>query len=85
MSDPRIESAKEALQKGAFDQVIQTLKPMLGEMPDNIEIRNILTEAQEGMMLRLQLSGKVKKASELLGAGDASEMYRAIIDEDEKI
>ena len=80
MSDPRIESAKEALQKGAFDQVIQTLKPMLGEMPDNIEIRNILTEAQEGMMLRLQLSGKVKKASELLGAGDAEGAKKVVYD-----
>lgn len=80
MSDPRIESAKEALRKGAFDQVIQTLKPMLGEMPDNIEIRDILTEAQEGMMLRLQLSGKVKKASDLLSAGDAEGAKKAVSD-----
>lgn len=78
MSDPRIESAKENLQKGAFDQVIQILKPMLGEMPDNIEIRNILTEAQEGMMLRLQLSGKVKKASEMLGSGDVEGAKKAV-------
>jgi tetratricopeptide (TPR) repeat protein len=80
MSDPRIESAKEALTKGAYDQVVQILKPLLGEMPDNMEIRSILTEAQEGMMLRLQLSQKLIKAEELLKANDAEGAKKAVYD-----
>jgi len=80
MSDPRIESAKDALARGAFDQVIQTLKPLLAEMPENMEVRSILTEAQEGMMLRLQLSQKVAKASELLKNGDTAGARKAVED-----
>lgn len=80
MSDPRIENAKAALASGAFDKVIQNLKPLLAEMPDNMEVRSILTEAQEGMMLRLQLTQKVKKASDLMAAGDTESAAKTVSD-----
>lgn len=80
MSDPRLESAKEALSKGAYEQVIQALKPLLGEIPDDMEIRSLLTEAQEGMMLRLQLSRKVKKAEELLAGKNFEAAKKTVAD-----
>lgn len=80
MSDPRIESAKAALANGAFDKVIQSLKPLLAEMPDNMEVRAVLTEAQEGMMLRLQLTQKVKKAADLMAAGDTESAKKTVSD-----
>lgn len=78
MSEEKLIQAKEALQKGDFESVINLLKPMLAKMPDNKEIMNILTEAQEGMMLRLQLTQKVKQAGDLLQSGDREGAQKAI-------
>jgi tetratricopeptide (TPR) repeat protein len=80
MSDPRIENSRAALAKGSYDQVIQILKPLLSEMPDNLDVRSILTEAQEGMMLRLQLSQKTKKAEELIQSKDYDAAKKIIND-----
>jgi len=78
MSEEKLIKAKDALQRGDFESVINLLKPMLAEMPDNMELRSILTEAQEGMMLRLQLTQKVKKAGELLQSGDREGAQKAV-------
>ncbi|MCX7830954.1 MAG: hypothetical protein N2445_07850, partial [Acidobacteria bacterium] len=78
MSEEKIINAKEALQRGDFETVISLLKPLLAQMPDNMEIRNILMEAQEGMMLRLQLTQKVKQASDLLQSGDRDGATKAV-------
>ncbi|NMB99782.1 MAG: tetratricopeptide repeat protein [Thermoanaerobaculaceae bacterium] len=78
MSEEKLIQAKEALQRGDFESVINLLKPMLAQMPDNMEIRSILTEAQEGMMLRLQLTQKVKQANDLLQSGDRVGAQKAV-------
>lgn len=82
MYEEIILKAKEALQRADFETVINLLKPLLPQFPDNMEIRNILTEAQEGMMLRLQLTQKVKQARDLLQNGDrngASHVVESIL------
>jgi tetratricopeptide (TPR) repeat protein len=78
MSDERILKAQEFLKKGEFDEVIKLLKPLLNEDPDNLEIRQILTEAQEGMMLRLQLTKKINEASQLIARGDKESALKII-------
>ncbi len=78
MNDERILKAQEFLKQGEFDEVIKLLKPLLNENPDNLEIRQILTEAQEGMMLRLQLTRKINEASQLITKGDKESALKII-------
>ncbi len=78
MSEEIILKARDALQKGDFGTVIGLLKPLLSSMPDNTEIRSILTEAQEGMMLRIQLTQKVEQAKDLLQSGDREGAGKAV-------
>lgn len=85
MSEDKILSAKEALRRGDFESVINLLKPLVNSMPDNNEIKSLLIEAQEGMMLRLQLTQKVKQAKEFLQNGDrdgAKKVVEAILSAD---
>lgn len=78
MSEEKILNAKEALRRGDFESVINLLKPLVNQMPDNNEIKSLLIEAQEGMMLRLQLTQKVKQAKEFIQKGHIDEAQKVV-------
>lgn len=70
MLEEKLNLAKKHISNGEYEEVIKLLKPLLQEYPDNMEIRTILTEAQEGIMLRLQLSQKIKQAQDYINQND---------------
>lgn len=70
MSKEKILEARKMLSEGRYEEVVKEVKPLLNLMPDNDEIKQILTEAQEGIMLRLQLVQKISQAKNLISGGD---------------
>ncbi|MEJ2421709.1 MAG: tetratricopeptide repeat protein [Acidobacteriota bacterium] len=69
MSDPRIENARQLMAAGKLDEAMGVLKAALKDDPANADVKALLVEIQERLMLQLQIDEKMKRVHLLLKEG----------------
>ncbi len=70
MSLARLEEAKSLAASGKLKEAADLLKGILQSDPDNAEVRSLLVDLQDRMMLELQISEMLKRASAQADKGD---------------
>jgi len=80
MADPRLDQAKAFMASGDLQGAMSLLKALLKDAPSDKEVRILLTAVQERMMLQMQIDQKLKKAEELLAAGNQGEAEKLLQD-----
>ncbi len=87
MADMTLEQIRDLIQANRYQEALASLKALLNEQPENGEVRVLLTEVQEKMMLQMQITEMTRRANDFMEKGqpeDAKKIMGEILRIDPK-